>query len=238
MSFVFDRNDRSGFGMFSKAGRYTSEKHVIFQKRDEILYDQRKIFKVSSIPLMSTKALKASTNEPPLPLDEKKEEELPQKKKQKGQKETAGKPEPLHEVKDKYPTVKNDFPSFGFYHPRYTQVFERQPMLVNYKRELTKTKALPKEETPGRPLDEELMESIHERPRPRTVVPTSMEKQLPRPDFLSHQNDPHELRFVSFEYPEVFSKTKKSPFFLISKTSGRQDRNMYKKVEHLSLIHI
>ena len=44
--------DPSGLGMFSKAGRFATEKHIIFQKKDEILNDQRKYLKVSSMPSM------------------------------------------------------------------------------------------------------------------------------------------------------------------------------------------
>ncbi len=50
MSFVMNLADPSGLGMFSKAGRFATEKHIIFQKKDEILNDQRKYLKVSSFP--------------------------------------------------------------------------------------------------------------------------------------------------------------------------------------------
>jgi hypothetical protein len=36
--------------MFSKAGRFTSEKYIIFQKKDEILFNKRKFLKVASLP--------------------------------------------------------------------------------------------------------------------------------------------------------------------------------------------
>lgn len=50
MAFVTDNHDPSGLGMFSKVGRFTSEKYIIFQKKDEILYNKRKFLKVSSLP--------------------------------------------------------------------------------------------------------------------------------------------------------------------------------------------
>lgn len=50
MAFVADHGDPSGLGMFSKAGRFTSEKYSIFQRKDEILKDQKKYKKVSSLP--------------------------------------------------------------------------------------------------------------------------------------------------------------------------------------------
>lgn len=37
MAYVQDEHDPAGLGMFSKAGRFTSEKYIIFQKKDEIV---------------------------------------------------------------------------------------------------------------------------------------------------------------------------------------------------------
>ena len=50
MAFVPSAGDPSGLGMYSKPGRFTSEKYIIFQKKDEILGGQRKFFKVGSLP--------------------------------------------------------------------------------------------------------------------------------------------------------------------------------------------
>ena len=50
MALVNDHNDPSGQGMFSKPGRFTSEKYIIFQKKDEIFGGDRKLLKVSSLP--------------------------------------------------------------------------------------------------------------------------------------------------------------------------------------------
>jgi len=47
---VPDVSDPSGLGMFSKGGRFTSEKYIIFQKKDEILTNSRKFLKVTSLP--------------------------------------------------------------------------------------------------------------------------------------------------------------------------------------------
>lgn len=49
MAFVIDPNDPSGGGMFSKPGRFTAEKYIVFQKKDEILSNQRKFLKVTSV---------------------------------------------------------------------------------------------------------------------------------------------------------------------------------------------
>ena len=50
MALVNDSNDPSGRGMFSKSGRFTSEKYIIFQKKDEIFGGERKLLQISSLP--------------------------------------------------------------------------------------------------------------------------------------------------------------------------------------------
>jgi len=52
MAFVLDPTDPSGQGMFSKPGRFTSEKHIIFQKKEEILNNQRKFLRVTTLPTL------------------------------------------------------------------------------------------------------------------------------------------------------------------------------------------
>lgn len=52
---VTEIEDPSGKGMFSKAGKYTSQKYSIFCKKDEILLDKRKLLKVSYIPKFNMK---------------------------------------------------------------------------------------------------------------------------------------------------------------------------------------
>ena len=42
MALIKDNYDPSGYGMFSKVGRFTSEKHSIIRKKEEILYNQGK----------------------------------------------------------------------------------------------------------------------------------------------------------------------------------------------------
>lgn len=59
MSFVTDAHDPSGLGMFSKVGRFTSEKYIIFQKKDEILYNKRKFLKVSNLPNLDSVLIEA-----------------------------------------------------------------------------------------------------------------------------------------------------------------------------------
>ena len=50
MSIVADNNDSQ---MYSKAGRYTTEKYMIFQHKDEILHNKKRVCRVSSAPHMA-----------------------------------------------------------------------------------------------------------------------------------------------------------------------------------------
>lgn len=46
---VKDKYDPSNQGMFSSAGRFTTEKYIIFQRKDEILYNKKMLKSVSDV---------------------------------------------------------------------------------------------------------------------------------------------------------------------------------------------
>ena len=46
MALVRNKNDHSRQDMFSKAGKFTTEKYIIFQKKEEILYNKRKTINI------------------------------------------------------------------------------------------------------------------------------------------------------------------------------------------------
>jgi hypothetical protein len=48
MSIVPDPHDSQG--MFSKAGKFTSEKYIVFQRKDEILYNKPRYHKANFMP--------------------------------------------------------------------------------------------------------------------------------------------------------------------------------------------
>jgi len=47
MHTVKDKTDPDGHGMFSKAGRFKNKKSIILQRKDEILYNKKRVFKVT-----------------------------------------------------------------------------------------------------------------------------------------------------------------------------------------------
>ena len=48
MSLVLCSNDPSKFGMFSKTGRHCMKKHMIFNKREEIMSGKKKVKRISA----------------------------------------------------------------------------------------------------------------------------------------------------------------------------------------------
>lgn len=48
-TIIKDRLDPAGMGMFSKTGRFTSEQHGIFRKKEEILLNKPKKFRVDDM---------------------------------------------------------------------------------------------------------------------------------------------------------------------------------------------
>ena len=50
MVSINEKTDPTGGGMFSKAGKFTSQKYSIFRKKDEILQDKRRYLRVSHFP--------------------------------------------------------------------------------------------------------------------------------------------------------------------------------------------
>jgi hypothetical protein len=46
---VKDKNDPGNQGMFSSAGRFTTEKYIVFQKKDEILTNKKMQKSVSDL---------------------------------------------------------------------------------------------------------------------------------------------------------------------------------------------
>jgi hypothetical protein len=63
MKIIRDKNDPSRMGMYSKTGRFTTEKMYILRKRDEILSSEKRTKK---IPLFraSSKIVREKSNNP------------------------------------------------------------------------------------------------------------------------------------------------------------------------------
>jgi hypothetical protein len=214
--------------MFSKAGRITSAKYVVFQKKQEILDNQRKFLKVSALPLMR------------LDLEKQKEDQ----NKNFLEEELAPKPKVIVSARERPNTAPFDImisraqvertkgnrhppPPPGTYNPRFNVVQRTSSALFDYGKERAKpldssraTTARPFT-TPDERLDSEFNP---EKPKKRVVgIPifggVTSRDQWSRPN-SSH--DVHEERFKCYKMPASFSKTRRVPGFNLRNVAGRE----------------
>jgi len=227
MAFVLDPNDPTNLGMFSKAGRFTSEKYIIFQKKDEIINNQRKFLKVTSLPHLKMDFegkdhLKALHEE-----DEEKARIQPNSK---------GKPkfEPFSQQLSReefYQTkkVKHPAPPCGFYNPKFNRVEKPVVTLFNYKQEKTK------DQFRSTMTDFDVEEASRPLPKktPKKVVgPTAFGVQTNRRSALNSAGNPHESRFNFFEVPTNLGKNKRPQTVQMNKTLGRDLKFLFKSMEY------
>jgi len=237
MAFIFDRSDPNGQGMFSKAGRITSAKYVVFQKKQEILDNQRKFLKVSALPLMRLDLEQAKEDQNKNFLDE---EQAPKPKvvvSARQRPNTA--PFDIMISRDQVDRTKGNRhppPPPGTYNPRFDAVEKHSAALFNYGKERAKPLSSARART-TRPTtaattatattipDEHLeIEFNPEKPMKRVVgIPifgsVTSRDQFHRPN-TSH--DVHEERFKVYKMPATFSKTRRVPGFNLRNMPGRE----------------
>jgi hypothetical protein len=239
MAFVLDPNDPSGLGMFSKPGRFTTEKYHIFQKKDEILSNQRKFLKVSSVLniKLDTEQDRIRDNID----DEFKPRPIPKSQLRPiiSLMEKTTSREEISRAKDK----KNFAPPVGFYNPRFKQV-ERKPItLFDYELEVPRPRECftTRNTDMDRPLTEAFDRTktadgtlydipIPEKPYKRPFGGIDFDKTIPRGKFYTGVPDPHEDRFTYVEFPPQFSKTRRVPTVDLTKSQGRGKNKLIKEV--------
>ncbi|KAL4504067.1 hypothetical protein ABPG72_022697 [Tetrahymena utriculariae] len=228
MAYVTDVHDPSGLGMFSKAGRFTSEKYIIFQRKDEILYNKKRVLKVSSYPSLGFEN-KVNEFDKKKQDDSKKDEDDKDKNKKEGNQpfDKQLSRERLNQIKG----IKNPPKPVGYYHPRYT-VLEKSPSLVwnileVYKKQYQKPISKRPEVT-----YEELTQSIPEKLPQKVQGLIEYGRSLGRGDTLMNQKgNPHENRFETIHLSQTWSNMKRVPSFNMRKTIGREDNKIYENKE-------
>jgi hypothetical protein len=225
MAFVLDNADPSGQGMFSKAGRFTSEKHMIFLKKEEILTNQRKFLRVSNLPHIKLE----EDDKPPEPKDE----EQPRASTSPHKKfrpivslfEKTQSRDELHVSRDPKPQA----PPIGFYNPKFKQVEKQALVLFNYKNEkkLRAELGSPKSNSMCVYDVKEFSREIPEKPKRKIVGPLTFAQQVSREDSSPKKEGPHEMRFTYIEFPPVSTKSHKILSPNISKSLGRDRSALY-----------
>jgi len=227
MAFVLDSNDPTNLGMFSKAGRFTSEKYIIFQKKDEILNNQRKFLKVTSLPHLKMEFDGKDPNKPLHDEEEEKPKATPSSK-------TRPKVEPFSvqvSREDFYETkkVKHPPPPCGFYNPKFDHVEKPNPTLFKYEKE----KATPQFFSTMTDFnEEEANRQLPDKTKPKLVGPTPLHLQKGRDERPKTACDPHEMRFTYFEFPKNCGRSKKPLTVDMSKSKGRDYKFLYRNTEY------
>jgi len=227
MAFVFDHSDPSNLGMFSKAGRFTTEKYIIFHKKDEILNNQRKFLKVTSLPHLKMdfdgKDHNRSFHE-----DEEaklKREEIRKKKQGVSPMSVQMSREDFYQSK----RVRHPPPPCGFYNPKYDLVEKTGPTLFKWDKEKTRTKF---RSTMTDFDKEEASRPLPEKPKKKVPTPISLDQQLPRGAVITPGNNPHEKRFEAVVSPQNWSNMRKTLSFDLRKSMGRSKQLLYKNLEY------
>lgn len=230
MAFVLDANDPSNLGMFSKAGRFTSEKYIIFQKKDEILNNQRKFLKVTSLPHLKMEFDGKDPNRPMHDEEEEKPKATPSSK-------NRPKVEPFSvqvSREDFYETkkVKHPPPPCGFYNPRFDHVEKPNPTLFKYNKEKAKPQFF---STMTDFSEEEANRRLPDKLKVKIVGPTPLHQQKGRDEQQMRPmsaNNPHESRFTYFEFPKNCGRSKKPLTVDMSKQKGRDFKFLYKNDDY------
>jgi len=227
MAFVLDSNDPSNLGMFSKAGRFTSEKYIIFQKKDEILNNQRKFLKVTSLPHLK---MEFEGKDPAKSIHEEEEE----KPRATPSSKSRPKVEPFsvqvsredfYEVKK----VKHPPPPCGFYNPKFDHVEKPNPTLFKYEKEKSKDEF---RSTMTDFSPEEASRNLPIKLKKKLVGATPLHLQKGRDESLYSGNNPHESRFTYFEFPKNCGRSKRPLTVNMSKTMGRDYKFLYKNSDY------
>lgn len=225
MAFVFDHTDPSSLGMFSKAGRFTSEKHIIFQSKDEILNGQRKFLKVTALPHIKMDFAGKDQNHSLHEEDNKPKAVSPKKAKT-----PHAAPFSLQMSREDFyqsKRVKHPPPPCAFYHPKYDYVDKTPRTIAYWSKEKSKSEVFPSAkpffsvEEASRPLPKKLSKKL--------VGPLPLKLQTPRSN-KNHGCDPHENRFTVVEPPKVWSNTPRITTIDMKKSRGR-DNQFFKTLE-------
>jgi len=213
--------------MFSKAGRFTSEKYIIFQKKDEILNNQRKFLKVTSLPHLK---MEFDGKDPTKSVHDEEEE----KPKATPASKNRPKVEPFSvqvSREDFYETkkVKHPPPPCGFYNPKFDHVEKPNPTLFKYDKEKNKQ---PFFSTMTDFSEEEANRRLPDKKTKKLVGATPLHLQKGRDERPKTANNPHEMRFTYFEFPKNCGRSKKPLTVDMTKTMGRDYKFLYRNTEY------
>ncbi|CAD8119796.1 unnamed protein product [Paramecium sonneborni] len=216
MALIINPNDPQN--MFSKAGKITSEKYIIFARKDEIL--NRKM----------GKRIKSQLFEIPIP--ETQEKEQPTNNNQQAQKTQQPFTKQLSRAVGNYTKIGCDGqPPCGYYNPKFNQLEKANHLVPDYQKTLLKT--TPRQNTKrvqsAINFGNRDREPIPEKPVQKRDCFIDMSRQTGRKEVFFGQPTPHEERFNFLNITTQFSKVPRTPQYSMNKSLSREQMTVYKR---------
>ncbi|CAD8122361.1 unnamed protein product [Paramecium sonneborni] len=224
MALIPNQNDLQN--MFSKAGKITSEKYIVFQQRDQDYHSSKKFNKPQ--PIKSSDSLQKKTLSLQQSLNETDENHLKHllKLQQPFTKQIS------RQVGHYTQIPNNCKASCGQYHVKYNELDKAIHSVPNYDKTLKQTiptisKEVPHKHEPNSTLDKPILE----KPKFKYDSFVDLQRQIPRADIFSGRPNPHPDRFQYLNVTDQWTKVPRYPQIKLEKQLSRDQMLIYKKKE-------
>ncbi|CAD8114705.1 unnamed protein product [Paramecium sonneborni] len=229
MALIHNQNDMQN--MFSKAGKITSEKYIIFQRKEEIINNRPRYFKGKSQSVASSEEVNQQADKKMPEIQNKKQEQITEAEQiQRKNQVKLSQPfsKQLSRQVGHYTKLSKDSkPSCGQYHVKYSELDKAIHSIHDYDKSLKQTTPL---EVPGKHGEPENMDKpLVDRPRFSRTCFIDLIRQTPRPDIFFGRPTPHPDRFSFLNVTDSWSKIPRTPSVQLEKQLSRDQMIIYKK---------
>ncbi|CAD8209409.1 unnamed protein product [Paramecium pentaurelia] len=220
MALIHNQNDLQN--MFSKAGKITSEKYIVFQHRDD--HPVKKF--ITPQPSKSPDSIKKKPLSQQESLNETEQNQLKQllKLSQPFSKQIS------RQIGHYTQIGNNSKASCGQYHIKYSELDKAVHSVPHYDKTLKHTMPIeiPPKHQQDLPID---TPSIIEKPKVKYESFVDLQRQIPRADIFSGRPNPHPDRFQYLNVTNQWSKIPRQPQIKLEKQLSRDQMLIYKKKE-------
>ncbi|CAD8101144.1 unnamed protein product [Paramecium primaurelia] len=219
MALIHNQNDLQN--MFSKAGKITSEKYIVFQHRDDHPVKKFKTPQSIKSPDLTKKKVHSKQES----LNEAEQNHLNHllKLSQPFSKQ-------ISRQIGHYTQIRNNCKaSCGQYHIKYSELDKAIHSVPNYDKTLKHT--LPIEVPPKYHQDFSIDTPIIDKPKVKNESFVDLQRQIPRTDIFSGRPNPHPDRFQYLNVTNQWSKIPRQPQIKLEKQLSRDQMLIYKKKE-------
>ncbi|CAD8147606.1 unnamed protein product [Paramecium pentaurelia] len=230
MALIHNQNDIQN--MFSKAGKITSEKYIVFQRKEEIINNRPRYFKGKSQSAASSEEVNQQVDKKMPEISSKKQQEQITEAEQIQRKNQVKLSQPFsrqlsRQVGHYTKLSKDSKPSCGQYHVKYSELDKAVHSIHDYDKSLKQTVPL---EVPGKHGEPENIDKpIVDRPRFSRTCFLDLVRQTQRPDIFFGRPTPHPDRFTYLNVTDSWSKIPRTPSVQLEKQLSRDQMIIYKK---------